>query len=60
MRKKKCKCEKKNKQAQAVISVKKLKGRAIEGEKSYLSSIGFGGDWKCEEENEDCRESLGR
>jgi len=51
---------KKDKQTQAVMSVQKLKGRAIEGEKSYLLSIWFGGDWKCEEENEDCRESLGR
>jgi len=38
---------KENKQAQAVISVQKLKGRAIEGEKSYLLSIGLDGDWKC-------------
>jgi len=51
---------KENKQAQAVISVQKLKGRAIEGEKSYLLSIWLHEDWKCEGENEDCRESLGR
>ena len=44
---KKCK---ENKQAQAVISVRKLKGRAIEGEKSYLLSIWLFEDRKRERE----------
>jgi len=46
MRKKNVNARKINRPRQ-LYQYKKLKERAIEGEKSYLLSIDLDGDWKC-------------